>query len=140
LPKSFAAVPVLAQINEAGFNNGGIRPNSPQRLGGGLQQNNPFEINPFATIVVPVNTVCLDFGQPTPNPRTKFKIIPVDQVSYDPKVNTLLLALAEKRLPQKVVQIAIWNIHNGTSFQDIASVGLFSQHEMSAAQSVVVNL
>lgn len=140
LPTAFAAVPVLAQINGAGFNNGGIVPNHPQRLGGGFPQNNAFGVTPFGTIVVPVNTVCLDFGLPTPNTRTKFKIVSVDEVSYDSKVNNLLFALAEKRVPQKVAQIAIWNIHNGTSFRDIASTGFFSQSDVSAARSIIVNL
>lgn len=140
LPSSFAAIPVLAQINGAGFNSGGIVPRSPQRLGGGLPQNNAFGIDPFAKIVIPVNTVCLDFGLPTPNTRTKFKIVSLDKVSYDPRLQKLLVALADHRLPQKVAQIAIWNINNGTSFNDIANTRLFSESDIAAARSVVINL
>lgn len=140
LPSSFAAIPVLAQINGAGFNNGGIIPQSPQRLGGGLPQNNAFGINPFAKIVVPLNTVCLDFGLPTPNTRTKFKIVALDEVSYDPKLQKLLVALADNRVPQKVAQIAVWNINNGTPFSDIANTRLFSGSDIAAARSIVINL
>lgn len=140
IPTSFAAIPVLAQINRAGFNNGGIVPQNPQRLGGGLPQNNAFGINPFAKIVVPINTVCLDFGLPTPNTRTKFKIVSIDKVSSDPKLEKLLLGLAENRIPQRIAQIAVWNINNGTSFRDISKTGFFSNLDISVAQSILINL
>jgi hypothetical protein len=68
-----------------------------------------------------VTCVCLEHGKQDPNPRMKYKIVPIEQVNDDPRVSKLCELLGEGRLPQNTAQAAAWHMANGLSWNELSA-------------------
>ncbi len=190
LPRSFAGMPVLAQIGNLGI--GGANQGIPgvlglgngqqfgigngqsfgggtsQTIGGGFpqgqgqgqmgigQQFGPnlgqgnfgrglFRVDPDKARKIDVNTVCLEYGKPDPNPRLPYRIVRLNQVTTNPRIEWICSRLAEGGISQSVAQAAAWNLANGLSWQTLLAIDrrnskytgrekMFSQQEVSQAR------
>jgi len=164
LPAGFVGVPVLAQFNTFGgggqmgagggqqgggqnqaFGGGGIG----GQQGGGGQQGNFFSIPPQKVLRVPYTSVCLEHGKPVPHARTPYKLIPVEQYTEDPVLQSLVKMVGTGRLDTPSAQAAAWNVANGMSWDELAAkkydrIGVpdspyFSRNQLLAAQSIVAS-
>lgn len=93
-----------------GFGGGG--------LGGG---GGFFRIEPDKSKKLSVATVCLEHGKHDPNPRMKYKIVPLDALNASPEVSELCSLLGDQRVAQNVAQAAAWHIANGLSHETLAA-------------------
>jgi hypothetical protein len=82
--------------------------------GGGM-----FRVEPDKTHKMKVPCVCLEHGKPDPNPRMKYKIVPIEQVNADPRVVQLCGLLGSGRVPQNTAQAAAWHLANGLSWEEL---------------------
>lgn len=97
-----------------GFGGGGLG-------GGGGGVGGLFRIEPGKAKKLPVSTVCLEHGKHDPNPRMKYKIVPLTEVNASPEVNELCRLLADEAVAQNVAQAAAWQIANGLSLDALAA-------------------
>lgn len=149
LPSSFGLVPVLAQVGfnnggiqpfnngrNAGFNNGGIGGNT-QQLGGGFQNNAFAKIKPKGRSVIPTNTICLNYGLQTPNPRIKYTVVKLDTVSNDSRLEYTLNQFSNGHITQRVAQAIGWHINSGLTWKDLYSTNLFTKDELLLANNTI---
>jgi hypothetical protein len=136
LPASFAGVPVLAQpaFPPNPMNPNGRNPNpfgsqptdskTPQRVGGGQQQN-PFgfaNIPPEAMRKVKLETVCLDYGHPRPRPEMKYEIRPVSAATDKAGVAEICEMLGRHEISHRAAQLAAWHFSNDMSWESLAAL------------------
>ena len=161
LPEAFASVPVLAQMGGmggGGMGGGGGGGGGGQAGGGGMggggmggggmggggMMNVPAE----KTRKFKVQTVCLEHGKPDPNPRMKYKIVPLEQFTDKEDVRVLCEALGYHQVSQNTAQAAAWHMMDGLSWDELAAknrmeskytgnVSWFSPIELRAAYNVV---
>lgn len=95
-----------------------------------------------------VTTVCLEHGKPDPNPKMPYKIVPLDQVTKDPKVTVLCEALGNGLVTQNTAQAAAWHLMDKMSWGELAAknrveskylgtIRWFSAIELRTAAAVV---
>lgn len=96
-------------------------------------------ISPGQTIEVPVPSVCLNFGMPTPTAKNVFDLKDVESYSPDARVRRALKSLATLGTSQTVAQAAMWHVCNGMSYDQIArqDVISFNSHELAQAARFV---
>lgn len=156
LPEAFIGVHVLNQDpfqfdlgNQNSQGNG--QSQGGQVTGGGANNNTTngfFSVPPGKIVRVPVRSVCLEHGRPTPSARMEYRIFPVARFSRDPALLQLLAAVASGRTPQKAAQAAAWHLASDKSWKQLADMkfrrlgGLpdrphFRQSELSAARQLV---
>jgi hypothetical protein len=70
---------------------------------------------------VKVTTVCLEHAKKDPNPRVKYKMVPVEQFTEDPRVHEVLKQLGYNRMTQNVAQAAAWHLMDGLSWSFLAN-------------------
>lgn len=170
IPEGFVGVPVLAQFGGmggtgtgggvGGNNNGGGGQNQAFGGGGGGQFGGGggggqfggggggfFSIPAEKTLRVPYTSVCLEHGKASPHPRTPYRVVPVEEYSDDPILQTVVRMVATGRLNRESAQAAAWHVANGKSWQELASmkydrVGqpdtpFFSMQQLQAASQIV---
>ncbi|SMP53409.1 hypothetical protein SAMN06265222_104108 [Neorhodopirellula lusitana] len=114
--------------------------------GGGM-----FTVRANRVQKVALDTVCLEHGKPDPNPRMKYAIVPLENVTQDPKVKSLCMALGNGQVAQNTAQAAAWNLMDGLSWNELAqknrvesrytgNIRFFSPLELQAARAVVSEL
>lgn len=160
MPEAFVGVHVLNQgffgNNQTGFGNqtgqGNGQGQGGQTTGGG-GANSPqsggtiFSVPPGKVVRVPVRSVCLEHGRPTPSSRMEYRIFPVERFSRDPALFQLLISVANGKTPQKVAQAAAWHMASNKSWKQLAAMkfrrvgGLpdrphFQSGELSAARKL----
>jgi hypothetical protein len=111
LPRAFGAVHILGQMGMGGGGYGGGM--------GGMGGGGMFRVEPDKTHKMKVPCVCLEHGKPDPNPRMKYKIVPIEQVNADPRVVQLCGLLGSGRVPQNTAQAAAWHLANGLSWEEL---------------------
>ncbi len=166
MPAALAAAPIAAQPGNGLFpgandpfgnnNNGG---NNSQAIGlpGGQQNNNnvPFG-NPFMNIPagreikVRLACVCLEHGKPEPSTRIVYELKPLADYTTDARAIAAVAGLGKKGVNQRVVQLAVWNLVNDKSWEDLAAkkikhIGrfdspMFQPSELESAQALVQHL
>jgi len=109
--------------------------------------NGFFSIPAGKTLRVPYTSVCLNHGLNEPTSRTTVKLVPVEEYTEDPVLQTLISQVGTHPQQQHTLQAAIWHVANGMSWEQLArkSVGpvsvpgrtYFSQGQMTAARSIV---
>lgn len=164
LPKAFAGVPVLAQwdvdrdpadvpqavgvgpgmnrfinpmmnpmMNVRGRNRGG-----PGRLPGPLFNIAPEKVGKFK-----LQSVCLDYGKPTPKPQIKYQIKPLSSYTDKPGVAEVCAMLGRGEVSQRVAQLAVWHLNNEMSWERLANIRqktvfatspVYTQKELKAAR------
>ena len=138
LPPAFGAIPeALAQGMMGGMGGGGMggmggmggggMGGGGQAMGGGMGGGGMggggmgggggmFRVEPDKPGKIPTPTVCLEFGKKDPNPRMKYKIVPLETITADPKVAELCNALGRKEIQQPVAQAVAWHVANDISW------------------------
>lgn len=132
MPEAFVGVHVL---NQGFFNNqsnqgqgsGQGQGQGSQTTGGGAsnsgQSGGPvFSVPPGKIVRIPVKTVCLEHGRPTPASRMDYRIFPVKRFSKDPSLFELLTKVASGKTPQKVAQAAAWHMASDKSWKQLAAM------------------
>jgi hypothetical protein len=161
LPDAFAGVPVLAQFGAFGGNlppglmpGGNSAPpaaaaNAPQRVGGsGHSASGPtmFNVPPESTRQLKVDTVCLDYGHPTPRPAIKYDIQPISAATDKAGVAEVCELLGRREISHRAAQLAAWHLSNDMSWpalaalrtrQAIGSTPSYTQEELLAAKKAV---
>jgi hypothetical protein len=137
LPEVFAASPVLAQQLNAGngffggqfgqSQNSNNNSGSAQTVGAsgnrGISANNGiFSIPPEKTVTVRLATVCLEYGKPTPKPSMQYAIRPIEEVSSEPELYSVLKQLGTEDPDQRVIQAAAWHYANDMSWEKLAGI------------------
>ena len=133
LPEAFVGVHVLNQGlfdnfgNQNGQGSGQGQSQGGQTTGGGAsnsgQSGGPiFSVPPGKIIRIPVKTVCLEHGRPTPASGMEYRIFPVERFSRDPALFELLATVAAGKTSQKVVQAAAWHMASGKSWKQLAGM------------------
>jgi len=87
-------------------------------MGGGF-----FSIPAEKTLRVPFTSVCLNHGLNEPTPRAKYTIMPVDQYTRDPVLQSLIYMVGTGKLDQHSAQAATWHVTDGMSWQQLANKG-----------------
>lgn len=136
LPEAFVGVHVLNQgffgnNGNSGFGNqngqGSGQGSGGQTTGGGASSNSQsgpgiFSVPPGKVVRVPVKTVCLEHGRPTPASRMEYRIFPVERFSKDPALFELLTTVANGKTSQKVAQAAAWHMASDKSWKQLAAM------------------
>ncbi|MBX3422161.1 MAG: hypothetical protein KF752_11460 [Pirellulaceae bacterium] len=115
-------------------------------MGGGM-----FRVAPDKPTKLSVPCVCLEHGKTDPNPRMKYKIVPIEQINGDPRVAELCALLGQGHVPQNTAQAATWHMANGLSWEQLANknriesqytgnVRFFSPAELQAAYLLAGNI
>ena len=141
LPPAFAAVPVLAQqpglFNNPfgqGNNGNGNNQQAPQQLGVGMNGGNQrggnqqggnlfnagiFNIPAGRAIKIKAESVCLEYGKPSPDARMKYELQPLDSVSDKPELAAVLSSLGQEEIDQRTAQAAAWHVTNKMSWDEL---------------------
>ena len=151
LPKSFAGSPVLGQIGgepqlsslantSAAQILGSVIPNGSGESqamaalnGKRVEKQAPaaeprvVTIAAGATVQVPVACVCLQYGNPDPQPEIPYHATTLETFTKSPQLQALLDEFASGRLDQPVVQLAAWHFSNGMSWEELAETGYANQ-------------
>lgn len=150
MPEAFVGVHVLNQgffDNQNQNSQSGGQSQGGQTTGGGASnssQNGPgiFSVPPGKVVRIPVKTVCLEHGRPTPASRMEYRIFPVERFSKDPALFELLTAVADGKHSQKVAQAAAWYMASDKSWKQLAAMkfrrsgGLPDRPEFTQSQLV----
>jgi len=160
IPEAFVGVHVLnqgffgsqSQSSQSSQSQGSGQSQGGQSTGGGAsssgQSGGPvFSVPPGKIVRIPVKTVCLEHGRPTPASRMEYRIFPVERFSKDPALFELLAKVANGKTPQKVAQAAAWHMASGKSWKQLAAMkfrrlgGLpdipeFTQNQLAAARKL----
>ncbi len=129
MPEAFVGVHVL---NQGFFDNQNQNSQSSgqgqggQTTGGGASSNSQsgpiFSVPPGKVVRIPVKTVCLEHGRPTPASRMEYRIFQVDRFSRDPALFELLTSVADGKTSQKVAQAAAWHMASDKSWKQLAAM------------------
>ena len=156
MPEAFVGVHVLNQgffdnqnqNNQNQNSQSGGQSQGGQTTGGGASnssQNGPaiFSVPPGKVVRIPVKTVCLEHGRPTPASRMEYRIFKVERFSKDPALFELLTAVANEKHSQKVAQAAAWYMASDKSWKQLAAMrfrrsgGLPDRPEFTQSQLVL---
>jgi hypothetical protein len=177
LPAAFAGIPVLAQFEGGGggmgmggmggMGGGGMGMGGGQGMGGGMGGGGGFGggmggfggggmggmgggfFNVGADKVgkIKATTVCLEHGKDEPNPRMKYVIAPISQLTKDPRVIEVCKMVGRGEIPQNTAQAAAWHLTDDLTWQELANknrvqtrfqtVKYFTGRELQLALQVV---
>lgn len=105
-----------------------------------------FAIPAGETIRLPITSVCLEYGKPTPTPKLRYVIMPVEQFSNNPVFHKLLPLFTKTKISQRVAQAAAWHVSNKLSWTELSSilnprssipVPLFTANDLRLARALV---
>ena len=144
LPATFGAVPeALAQGMMGGMGGGGMGGmggggmgggGGGQGMGGGMGGGGGgmggmggggggmFRVAPDKPGKLTAPTVCLEFGKKDPNPRMKYKIVPLEALNADPQVAALCNALGRNEVQQPIAQAVAWHVANDISWERLQAL------------------
>jgi len=80
-----------------------------------------FNVAPEKTGKIKVPCLCLEHGKIDPTPRMKYKVVPIETLTKDPKVIEVVKMLGRGEVPQNAAQAAAWNLANGLSWNELAA-------------------
>ena len=102
--------------NQGGQTTGGSGSNT------GLSGTSIFSVPPGEIVRIPIRSVCLEHGRPTPSSRMEYRIFPVERFSDDPALFELLTTVASENTSQKVAQAAAWHLASDKSWKQLAAM------------------
>lgn len=88
-------------------------------MGGGGMGGGMFRVESDKPRKMTVATLCLEHGKQDPNPRMKYKVVPIEVVSADPQISELCKLLGNGKVTQNAAQAAAWHLANGLSWQEL---------------------
>jgi len=99
-----------------GYGSNGYGSNGYGNSGGyGRSYNIPAEKIVSQTL----HTVCLDHGKADPNPKVRYEIRPIADVTKKTEVQVLCQMLGDGYVDQSVAQAAAWNLNNDMSWGEL---------------------
>ena len=131
---------------------GGMGGGGQQGGGGGGQQGGGgggfFSVPPERVISLPFHSICLEHGKPEPTSSSRYKLVPVSQVSNDPVLYELLTVVGTGKVDSQAAQAAGWHLTDKMSFQQLAAKAMthlggqpptpyFSQAQLQGAQQLL---
>lgn len=78
-------------------------------------------IAPSKSAKLKVTCICLEHGKPDPNPKMRYKLIPLDMFTTDSSVQELCGMLGRGEVGQSVAQAAAWHLMDGLSWEVLAT-------------------
>ena len=94
-----------------------------QGIGGGADfRGGMFRIEANSKRRLSVDTVCLEFGKPDPNPRMSYRLVPLEEVSKDPGIAVICQQLANGEILQSVAQASAWHLTDELSWNELAEI------------------
>ncbi|MCG8586638.1 MAG: hypothetical protein MI757_18200 [Pirellulales bacterium] len=131
MPAAFAGVPILAQFQPIPLP--GPIDNTPQGVGfpgpgiNNVVPNGVFNVAPERFVelkagkkrTIRVVSVCLDHGQPTPNARMKYDVVPLADYKPGEKLAALMQLLGGRKYSQPAVQAVAWHYANGKTLAEL---------------------
>jgi|GEM_PF-599894 len=92
----------------------GQAPGGANGIGNGF-----FSVPAEKTVVIPLHTVCLEHGKPTPNVRMTYELRPLRSTVDDPALERLLAEFHPKKSDRRAVQAAAWHLASSMSWKDL---------------------
>jgi hypothetical protein len=142
MPETLGARPILAQViippQDLGLAMLPMQDRAIQNVAWKQNATRVVQIAPGGQAQIRLQGVCLDYGNPTPNSRMRYQIMPVEGVTGDARVAAALQSMAAGRSPQPVVQAVAWHLVNGKSWKALKRD--FSNRELFAAQQLLVEV
>ena len=140
IPEALVGVPMNFQFGQQGGGQGGQQGGQQgggqqqqgggvgggqQGGGGGGQQGGGaggfFSVPAERVVSLQFNSVCLEHGKPEPTSSSRYKLVPVAQVSQDPVLYELLTVVGTGKVDSQAAQAAAWHLTDDMSFQQLAS-------------------
>ncbi len=70
---------------------------------------------------LPITSVCLEYGRPTPNSKMNYRIMSVEQFARrNPVLRELIPLFVQTRINQRIAQAAAWHVSNKLSWRDLS--------------------
>ena len=116
VPASFGARFILAGV---GLGPPGVGPQgygAAPRGGGGF-----FCVPPEKVGFLRARTACLDESKPEPGPGMVYEVCRLEELTAQPAVQRLCGMLGDRHTDPQAVQAAIWHLHCGLSWQQLAA-------------------
>lgn len=98
------------------------------------------------TIQLQMNTVCLNYGRPDPQPSFTYQLVSLEQYSNDPVLAELLESYTE-RVDRDVMQASAWHVANDMTWERLTAltqrrivggfVKIFTSHDIEQARKFV---
>ncbi len=131
--------------NVGGGGNGGRQGQGFGRVGGFMR------IPPRSTRKLTATTVCLEHGKAEPNPRIKYRMIPIAEYTADQRVARLCEQLATGDIQQNTAQAAAWHLTGDLSWDKLSrlnrveskyrgNIRFFTAQELRAAKDAVASV
>ncbi|MFN0051085.1 MAG: hypothetical protein ACKV0T_02780 [Planctomycetales bacterium] len=141
------AQPVGGGAKSGGNGLSNMSGNGPQGNAGNLPGSGIFSVPVEKTIQIPLKTVCLAHGQPNPQAKMQYKLVPLEEFSSDPRLQETLKRFVRGEIDEEVAQAAAWHFTNGRSWKALAQervghVGgnpgkpLFNKRQLTAAREL----
>lgn len=89
--------------------------------GGGFPGGGLFNIDPEKVGKLKLTTVCLEPGQPNPNPHIKYELQPIELVTKSQETIETLRMLVRGEVDQRSAQAAAWHLANGRTWNELAT-------------------
>ena len=105
-----------------------------------------MSIPPESMRQVKVETVCLDYGNPTPRAAIKYEIRPMSAATDKAGLAEVCELLGRHQISHRAAQLAAWHLSNGMSWQSLAglrtqqaigSIPSYTPEEIAAARKAV---
>ena len=92
-------------------------------------------ISPGQTLDLPLPSVCLNYGLPTPSAKNVFRLMSVEEFTPDARVRRALTSLATLGTSQTVAQVVMWHVANGMTFDQIGRQTVVAMNSAELAQA-----
>lgn len=110
------------QGGQQGGAGGGLFGGGGGGFGGvGASSQVTYSVPPERTISIPFTSVCLEHGKPEPTSASRYKLVPISQVSQDPVLYELLSMVATGKVDSQSAQAATWHLTDKMSHEQLAA-------------------
>ena len=144
-------------VGNQGFGNQGFGNAGVGNAGGGGGRQGPgfgggfMRIPPRATRKLTATTVCLEHGKAEPNPRVKYRMIPIAEYTTDERLALLCQRLGTGEIEPNTAQAAAWHLANDLNWSELSrlnrveskylgNIRFFTQRELKAAKDAVASI
>ena len=93
-------------------------------------------IKPHSTTTLRLPSVCMEYGDPTPNPSHSFVLVPIIVANTNPQIPVILAQQASGAIDQATAQAAMWHVTNEMSWKRLARLGRFKRSQLIAAKQL----
>lgn len=90
--------------------------------GRGMPNFAPFNVAPENVAQLKLPAVCLDYGKPTPRPKMRYELKPIEDVSDKAEVQELCRMLGHGQVSQRAAQAAAWHLMGDMTWEQLAGL------------------